>query len=413
MTRSYTNRHGESVEVDSYHLDIAIQIKNELQKASPSGRASWVKHKRMMESEGFEDSENSESYRQMIKSEMMARGVLPSSKQHTELFIENKIQAIKNEIGEIRESKLEAQVEFTKLNRLKRELSKDIVLIEGIERALKNKDFNSPPEFKPVFQSSIPGKYMIACISDLHYGAIVDVEGRKYDTDIAEKLLMEYAEKVLEIADDNNVEEVFVVNLGDVIEGVYMRTQNAYSAEKTFSEQVADVSEIVIKFLQRLSTSVNVKYAGINGNHDRVSSKNDNLYSDGAVGMSNKIIETFIRYAGNNRISYVNSEPYHHIVETNGRKFLFVHGDKTPLKKNSVLAEQSTLYNIQFDALIGGHIHHYTVNEVSEDKYVVTFGSIKGNDEYSLKTIGSSSSRSQGVILVAEDGNYEIKQVKL
>ena len=97
----------------------------------------------------------------------------------------------------------------------------------------------------------------------------------------------------------------------------------------------------------------------------------------------------------------------------NGKNILFVHGDKTPLKKSTILSELSTLYNINFDLVVGGHIHHFTMNEVSDDKYIVTFGSIKGSDEYTLKTLNTSASRSQGVILVSETGNVEVKMVKL
>ena len=92
---------------------------------------------------------------------------------------------------------------------------------------------------------------------------------------------------------------------------------------------------------------------------------------------------------------------------------MFVHGDTTPIKKQSVLAEQSTLHGKNFDAIIAGHYHRHSVLEVGDDKYVAVFGSIKGSDEYSLYTIGTSSSRSQGVIIVENTGNFEIKQVKL
>ncbi len=54
-----------------------------------------------------------------------------------------------------------------------------------------------------------------------------------------------------------------------------------------------------------------------------------------------------------------------------------------------------------------------TMREVGEDRYIITFGSIKGSDEYSLKTLGVTSSRSQGLILVDEDGEFEIKKIKL
>lgn len=414
MTRSYTGKDGELVEVSDLHLDTAIQIKNELQKASPSRRTSWAKHKRMMESEGFYDSENSENYRQMIKHEQKARGVLTAVEKHADMVSVNKLESIKQEIGEIRESKFEAQDEFRKLNKMKRELSRDIVLIEGIERALSEKDYSKPIDFTPVYQPELKKKDMILAISDVHYGAHVDVEGRYYDSETAKRLLNEYVDKALVIAEDNNVENIYVVGLGDYFEHSSMRVQNSFDAERTLTEQVADFTDIIIEALLKLSKYANVQYSAIGGNHDRMNpKKTDSLYGEHMVSISNKIVQTFVKYSKNERIQYIEAEPYHHIVKMNDRNFLFVHGDRTPMAKKSVLAEQSILYGIPFDAIFAGHIHHFTMKEVSDDKYVVTFGSIKGSDEYTLKTINTSASRSQGVILVDEDGEYEIKQVKL
>lgn len=410
----YSDKRGNVVEVSQEHIDTAIKIKIELQKSSPSNKCSWSQHKRMMETEGFTDSDTNENYRQMVKKAQKKMGTLPELKKYVELVTENKLQSIREEIGEIRDSKIQAQQDFSRLNRLKKELSNDVALIERIEVALMNVDFSSLSNIvhNPVYNSDSENKYMIACLSDLHFGAIVDIEGREYNISIAKELVMNYADKILKIAKENNVENVHVVNLGDSVEGLYLRTQNLYSAEKTFSEQVVDVSELIINFLTKLSTGLKVSYSGISGNHDRISSRDDNIYSDSAVIMSNKIIETFIKYSKVD-INFIQTEPYHHIFTKNGKNFLFVHGDKVSVKKNSVLAEQSILYGIQFDAVIAGHVHHFNVSEVGEDKYTATFGSVKGSDEYTLKTLNTSASRSQGIILIDSDGEFEIKKVKL
>lgn len=412
--RSYTNRKGERIEVGKDHLDTAIEIKVNLQKASPSRRCSWAKHKRMMEVEGYYDSSSNENYRQMIKAEQDSRGELPSAPKHADMVSDNKLESIKQEIGEISLAKRDAQNSFRELNKLKRELSDGILLAESVERALEGKDFSDDIEFEPVYIDKLPKKDMIVILSDVHYGAVVDVEGYLYNTEIAEQLIMEYADKVIDIAEDNNVESVHVMNLGDLIEHLYLRNQNLFSSERTLSEQITEVSDLIIRFLKRLSKYVKVTYSAISGNHDRLNGrKQDSIYSDSAVSVSNKIIETFTKYSDNDRIAYEPAEPYHHTISMNGRDFLFVHGDRVSLRKRTALSEQSLLYGVNFDAIMGGHIHHHTIQEVGEDKFIATFGSIKGSDEYSIKTIGTSARRSQGVVLVDEHGEFEIKQVKL
>lgn len=410
MGRIYTNKKGDKIEVTDDHLDAALEIVNELQKASPSRRTSWAAHKRMMEQEGYEDSENSESYRQMIKAERKSRGELPQAMKHAEMVADGKLQSIKNEIGMIQHSKLDARQEFLRLSRLKRELSKEVLLIETIDNALRDKDF-AEAMFTPFVDRRSKTKEMYASLTDLHFGAIVDIEGYTYNVDIAEQLLMGYADKLIEIAKKENVKFIRIVNMGDTIESAYMRHGQAYSIDKTLSEQMADAADLIIKFLQKLSQYVKVSYAGFNGNHDRLSTKNDTIFSDGAVNVINKVISTFTKYS-DAPIEYIETEPYHYLASSKGFNFLFVHGDLTPLKKTSVLAEQSMVYGVELDALLGGHIHHFTMKEVSNNKFVATFGSFKGSDEYSLKTINTTSSRSQGIILVDSDG-FEIRKVKL
>lgn len=410
----YTNKDNEFIEVSDSHIETAIEIKLQLQKASPSFRCSWAKHKKMMEKEGYYDSENSENYRQFVKQEQGKRGKLPSVATHADMVADSKLQSIKDEIGEISVRKREAQNNFRELNKLKRELTDDVLFVEAIHDAVKGKDFGLKVEHVPTFDKDKPKKKMIAGLSDIHYGALVDVEGRYYDTKVAEKYIVKYTEEIERLAIKENVEEIYLMNLGDIIEHISMRAQNFFGTDKVLAEQVTEVSDLIIEMLKKLSVSFKVKYSGINGNHDRSSGrKQDEIYKDGMASISNKIVETYVKYGNNENVEFIEAEPYHHIITLGSRNFLFVHGDKHNLKKDTVLAEQSGIYGIDFDAIIGGHIHHFTTREVAEDKYIVTFGSIKGTDEFSLKTIGATASRSQGVVLVDENDEFEIKQVKL
>lgn len=97
----YSDKRGNVVEVSQEHVDTAVKLKIELQKSSPSNKCSWSQHKRMMETEGFTDSDTNESYRQMVKKAQKKMGTLPELKKYVELVTENKLQSIREEIGEI------------------------------------------------------------------------------------------------------------------------------------------------------------------------------------------------------------------------------------------------------------------------------------------------------------------------
>ena len=413
---SYLNRRGEKVEVDDSHIETAIRLKLELQKESPSGRCSWGRHKRMMKEEGYDDSDSNEGYRQFIKMQQKQRGQLPEAKKYADMVSDKKLESVRNAIGEMYISKRHAQNSYRELNKTKREFSDNLMLLDSIEEAVKGMSFGSDINIShtPLFSKTEALKKMIACISDPHHGAVVDIEGRKYNPEMTSEIMMDYADKLIEIAKKESVDEIHVVGLGDLVEHSTMRPQNTYSVDKLLSEQVTEISDIIIAFLKKLSVHFKVTYSAIAGNHDRfVGNKNHALFGEHIVTISNKIIETFIKHSGIENIEYIPTESYHHIININNKNFLFVHGDITPLRKDSILAEQSALFNIHFDAIVGGHIHHFTMREVAEDRFVATFGSIKGTDDFSLKTIGTSASRSQGIILIDEDGEFEIRKVKL
>ncbi|QYH51147.1 metallophosphoesterase [Liquorilactobacillus hordei] len=411
--RSYINRKGTKVVVTEKHLDTAIKIKEELQKLSPTRRTSWARHKNMMKKEGFLDSDTNEAYRCLIKSEQKERGVLPSVNKHADLLSDNKLQSIKFEIGELNSAKLELQKQGTSVRKLVRDVNKDVLFIEHIEEALKKKDFSKVG----VFSKYAPEKYkeqktMIVCLSDIHYGAVVNLPDNKFNRDICARLLNKYADKVIATIIKENVSSVYVMNLGDLIENVYMRNQNLYNSEETLSEQIVNATELVIKFLDKISAYVKVKYSAIAGNHDRLQGKKDsNLSADHAIRVSNKIIETYAKYS-NTQVKFVAAEDYYHSIDVGKYSFCFIHGDLNNLQKKTLLAELSNLHGKHFVAVIGGHIHHFTMLEVGNDQYQVTFGSIKGIDEYSVNIIGAKSSRSQGVVLIGKDG-FEIRKIGL
>ena len=78
---------------------------------------------------------------------------------------------------------------------------------------------------------------------------------------------------------------------------------------------------------------------------------------------------------------------------------------------NITLAELGEQHDRHYDAILAGHIHHFTMQEVGNNRYQATFGSIKGMDDYSIK-LGSKACRSQGFVLVNNDG-FDIRKVNL
>ena len=410
---SYLNRRGENIYVSEEHLETAVEIKKELQKTSPTHRCSWTKHRQMMQEAGFDDSDTNENYRGLVKRYQAAIGELPTVEEQRNLVANSKLEAIRGEIGRLNSLKLESQEEARKLRKMIRETNKDMVLIEEIANAIRDTAFIEADNriILPDMDNEEDND-MVVCLSDIHYGAHVDIPENYYSTEVVEDLLVNYLNKVINLIKKHNVAKVEIVNLGDLIEHAYMRNQNLYDSEETLSEQIVNVTKLIIMFIQGIRDHVElVSYRGIAGNHDRMQGdKNSNLNADHAVNISNYIIQMWIELSGSD-VDYIPTDGYFTDLEDRGFNFAFVHGDRNNLKKLSTLAELGEQHNRHYDAVIGGHVHHFNMTEVSNNRFQVTFGSIKGMDDYSVR-LGRKSSRSQGVVLISDTG-FEIQKVTL
>ena len=410
---SYKNSDGETIPVSKEHLEVAVRIKEELQKASPSRRCSWFKHKQMMLEEGYEDSDVNENYRVLVKYYQKRKGTLPTAKQVADVHDKNTLQSIKNEIGNLNSAKLDMQDQGRKIRKLVRDTNKDMIFIEEVGDAIRGTQFIEckNPVVLPDWESE-KDTDMIVCLSDIHYGSHVDIAENYYDTDVARNLVLRYASKIIEQIKLNHVNRVDIVNLGDIVEHAYMRNQNLFDSEETLSEQVVHVTQIIIEFIQAIRNHVElITYRAIAGNHDRLQGdKNSNLNADHAVRVSNAIIKMWIQTAGSD-LDFVETDDYFASIDRRGYHFAFVHGDRDNLNNKNTLAKLSELHDTHFDAVLGGHVHHWTMQEVGMNRYQATFGSIKGIDDYSMR-LGAKSSRSQGFILIDNDG-FDIRKMSL
>lgn len=408
--RSYKNKQGESITVSEEHLQTSVLIKKELQKIN--GKCNWNQHKRMMEVEEFFDSEASDTYRCLIKSYQKSIGALPEVAKHADMLSDHKLKSIRELVGEISYEKRENQGYLRQINKGKRELIDFAIVTEEISKAIREYDF-SQVELEPYKILPPSEKKMIVGLSDLHIGALVDTDINTYNFEVALSRIGRYASRIITEARNNGVNDLYVMNLGDVVEHATMRFSQGFHAEFVFSEQIVRASDLIIKFLMFLAKEgFNIKYAGIAGNHDRITDKDKNIDSDHAVRVINFAVESFIENTGIKNIAFEKAKDYGHNIKLNNRNFKFIHGDLDPVNNELLLAKHTSMDGIDYDMVVMGHYHHFREIEVGFDKRVVVFGSLKGADDYGEK-IRKISVASQGLIIVDENGDIDVKRVKL
>lgn len=409
--RSYINKKGEKVEVGLDHLETAVRIKVELQKASNGMKCSWAKHRQMMIAEGYDDSENSESYRQMIKHYQKSVGELPPAPKYAEMVSGNTLESIRHEVGELAWQKREVQHEARKLGKIKRDVIDGSLFINEVTMAVRN--VLSEIKFEEVLDYNFTPiedhgeTRMILTLTDWHLGALVDVEGNKYNYEIAKQRINNVVEEAMAIATLRKVYRIDVVYMGDMLEHAYMRTSQAYHAEFPVSEQMTLGGRLMIEVLAKLSKHWFCTYRGFSGNHDRMNGdKNGNIDGDTGMVVVNDMVKLFIEMAKKDNLMYVEAQKFSAVIQANGKLLKFVHGDLEKKDDKGKINDHSSRDRKIYDAIIYGHFHHFMSLEVGVRKWEIRVGSTKGSDDYSEK-LGLGSAPSQAVILVSQIGDIE------
>ena len=411
--RSYTNKRGETVTVSEDHLQTAVKIKLELQKASPSRKCSWSMLVKMMEEEGYDDAESSENYRVLIKSYQKSIGELPNVQKHADMVSDSKLHSIKELVGELYFEKREAQIYHTQINKAKRELVNFALLAEEITGVFRDLDYTQL-QLSPYEEPTPSDRKMIVTLSDMHIGALVDLEKNKYNFNVAVSRMSQYATRIITEAKQNEVNDIYIMNLGDVIEHSSMRYNQGFNAEFAFADQIVMASDLIIKFITFLSEqNLNVTYAGIAGNHDRITEKDKNIDGDHVVKIINQAVKSFVMHSGKPNIFYDQAQDYKHSFEVNGKNVLALHGDLDSKNDANLLYKHSTLDGVTYDLVMMGHWHTVEVREVADGKILSVSGSLKGVDEYAENKLRRSSRASQSYFIIDEDGNIEVRWINL
>lgn len=412
----YRNRKNEWVSVSEEHLQTALKIKQELQKASPSLRCPWGKHKSLMAKAGFDDSESTESYRQMIKRYQYSSGEIEEIEKEAVDSIGNPVIS---EIGEMAFQKREVQIESRNLNKVKRQLMDEISFRSEVKSAIKEaldsldlkslvRSIHSP---SPVIIPS--GSRLIAVVSDWHIGALVKVDSNEYNFEIANQRINTYVQKIIRLGLNHNVEHIDVVYMGDMLEHAYMRNSQAYHAEFPVSKQMTLGGRLIIEMLVKLAQSFNVTYRGFSGNHDRINGdKNGNIDGDTGMVVVNEMVRLFVETSHIENIEYVSTKDFSAVLESNGKMFKFVHGDLEKKADTRKIHDHSSRDRTVYDAIVYGHFHHHMVLEVGVDRLEIRCGSIKGSDDYSEK-LGLGSAPSQLGIIVTKDGEILPQRIRV
>ena len=395
----YTNRKGEKIEVSDSHIETAIRVKIELQNLSPSGRCNWSKHKSIMESEGYYDSESSESYRCLIKAEQKTKGLLPTVAKYADFITDKKVETLETLVGDMYIANRERQGINRALNKTKREIADESIVIKDIKKSILESEIPNFSQAKiEVGNQEFEG---LITPSDWHVGLLFN--GLNYE--VAEKRVIQYAKEVKEKSKLFNIKQVKVVNLGDIINHIYMhKNTQAFGSEFDVSTQIVKATKLMFAFLKDLSDSLEVTYLGmIVGNHGRMAAKGETLTNDNVEVVIHEMIKSMIDMSELPNLSWDDSTYEKSFQTTNikGKLFAFVHGDKESKTGGDRIKKYSSIIGEQIDILVQGHTHAFKVESENYERKIITSGSLMGSDDYA-QGLGFYTGATQLFIAVSE-----------
>ena len=180
------------------------------------------------------------------------------------------MQKAKDIVGEQYLLKKQLQNENNQIRKVKNDFVRAISVAEDVIEAFKRDGFEIPEyNYEPIVSSD--NKTLVVFIGDWHIGyRIINCKGNYYNWEIANERINKLIDECYKLIRLYNIENVKVFNVGDQLEGTYMRqTQNQY-CEFLQGEQIEKCIKLTYRFLTALSKECNVTYDGIAGNHDRV-----------------------------------------------------------------------------------------------------------------------------------------------
>lgn len=254
----------------------------------------------------------------------------------------------------------------------------------------------------------------VLVLSDWHFGLTADNVWNEYNPEIADRRISYMRDKVIEKMENNAVNVLHVVILGDMISGsihTSIRVKNNEGAVDQIMSVSERLAELISDLANRCSyTRVYCTY----GNHARVTANlNDSIHNDNME----RIIPFWLKQRLKDRtdISVCNESAYELLsIKIGDSDICAVHGD-LDVGKNNAMLTLSILYEKNYGAkmnyLIMGHWHTTYTDENLGIKQIGV-GSLCGTDEYA-KNKRLFSNPSQTLLIFDKHGLDSIHDIDL
>jgi len=244
-------------------------------------------------------------------------------------------------------------------------------------------------------------KSAILCISDIHYGLEVNSSFNRYNTEIAKRRITELRDKVIRYINKENINDLYIVNLGDLIAG-RIHTTIRLNSRIDVVTQTMEISEILAEFMATLSHYANIYYTSTSDNHSRIEpKKSESLELESLV----RITDWYLKDRCKDFVKFVDDNLSEDLASFKVGKYNIIctHGDKD--KPSNAIQNLRLLTGINYDICLLAHRHHFSADEYCGTTLIAN-GCICGTDQFA-QDLRLHSKPSQNMIVIGEDNPVE------
>jgi hypothetical protein len=325
----------------------------------------------------------------------VARRMMYGSRATLDLIENEQVETISDDkiLKEYELKKIELQKEKYKIQALRldmdriiRESSRTELLFEEFINIIKESCKLPPPEFKPLRNQDSRKAYLLS-FADAHTGKQFKSITNEYDLDIVYDRFNKLLSETLEIIEENNINHLTILALGDLIEGMCLRTSQLSNLKIGITQQTIQFMRFIVSWLNKLSEYVEITYyQAPYANHSQIRPFGTKANEFANEDME-KIIFAYIydMLEGNSRINVVECDEKYIIFKIFKYNIIASHGHDIK-NVDTFLKDISNKYRIFFDYGFFAHKHSEALRTVGESDtnncQVINVPSIMGSDEF-------------------------------
>lgn len=330
---------------------------------------------------------------------------IPDDEMRDESSFRKRVQAAKKFYDNVF-SRKENDVFISELDEAKRELEKEKVKLRDERNAWKKQnrdqarieeDISKLGDMLSVMSDSISdvigicdsksdesGTDMIVVLSDLHIGQTFSNYFGEYNSDIAKERLDRYLREACDIGKKNNIDNVYIMCVGDLISGNIHKTVQVTNRENLI-EQIKLASEYVSRFCMGLCHEFSsVSFVNVSGNHSRIDNYKDAMHDERLDDLIGFIVKNIM--SGFDNFKYIENNIDGGIasVRIRGKDYVAVHGDYDKFSESGVSRLSMMLGFVPY-SIIYGHLHHNEFSSCSNVKLIRGGSLASTGDQFTLE----------------------------